>query len=560
MVKLKISKETGIEDTQTIVSDIVDLSQQFINPIDRLRSLSKPAPQGAYTRVPAVNQSLQEFVTKNNFSSIEINSDRPLESRAHCFYRMLGLPVMAPDGSFYNPGFEPNSSRTIDKREKINSNLVADQALQTIMRLRESDVQVRRAIFAKQNLDSTAYALALRYVRSFSNFINVDKGPLEPDSQIYTIQDRIIELANFNGKSNSFEQQRHILRPFIVDPNIADTVTPTENLICVPFLPDKDSTKVDIGKNLLRPAIEFICRLRLQASENNLAFLSEIKRLVNNEQSEDTETAADVRNSILAITGADNLTVLKNNSAFDDIVSKLSSIQFSTITMLVKTIKAVLFQLDHSIREIDTIKPQINFEPIPSTEGPEFGGSIRTVGGGLSTSLFDQKIGLLKILDLNAQQQQKIINQRLGGGNELFAIPVVSNTQKDYSGEIANLTRKRDELGSQAISHLANIERITGEVSGLGLIDILAIYTAFWSIDIDTLIGFLDDDAFQRLYKYNPELRTPEVESRNNGNKINGLEVLEKFETKVFNILSFADKIFDQIRSSPLEVQGGDIR
>src|SRR5690606_6732220 len=110
--------------------------------------------------------------------------------------------------------FEPNSYKNLNKREKINNNLLNDQKLQSILNLREFDVITRRKIFVNQDLGSTTYALDLRYIRSFSNF-NKALGPLEKDEQLFYIHDR-----------ESFKQQRHILRPFIVDNKIADIITP----------------------------------------------------------------------------------------------------------------------------------------------------------------------------------------------------------------------------------------------------------------------------------------------------------------------------------------------
>jgi len=558
MVKLKINKESGIEDTQTIIQDISELHKQFVGPIDRLRSLSKPSPQSSFTRVPQSSQSLHEFITQNNFNNIEINPDRPLESRAHCFYRMLGLPVVAPDGSFYSSGFEPNSTTTLDKREKVNKALLADQNLQTIMLLRERDVQTRRSTFVRQNIDSTAYALALRYTRSFSEYIDKNLGPLKADKQTYTIPDRIFETDRVGSKAN-FNSASHILRPFIVNPLIADTVMPANNLVCVPFLASKEDTKIDLNVSLLRPGIEFILRMRLQENSSNIDFLNEVKRIISQQGSEsDSETAQDVRNTISVITGESDLATLQNSPAFDSIVGNISSVQFSTINILIKTIKLVLEKLDYSIREFDALKNSLNFEPIPTVEGPEYGGNIRT-SGGTGLSEYEQKIGLLRIMDLNAQQQQKVVSDRLGGGSELFATSVVSVTQKDYSSEIAGLTKERDDLASQAIEHMSNIEKIVGEVSGLGLIDVLCIYTALWAIDLDVLLGLIDDEAFERLYSNNPELRTTEVNERHDGFVFGGIEVLTKFESKLFNILNFADKIFDQLRSSPQENNSGDI-
>lgn len=555
-VKLKINNETGIEDVQNVISDISELHKQFVGPIDRLRSLSKPGARSAYTNVqPASSdQELHDFVTQNNFNNIEINPDRPLESRCHCFYRMLGMPVVAPDGTYYSPGFQPNSVITINKREKVNNALMANQGMQTIMLLREREVQTRRSIFVKQNIDSTAYALSLRFTRSFSEYFNKDLGPLDQDKQIYTIQDRTFETQRV-GSTVSFNQASHILRPFIVNPLINDTIIPADNMICVPFLASKEDTKIDISKALLRPSIEFILRMRLQQDSSNVDFLNEIKRIVSQETADDNQNAADVRNTISAITGESDLKTLANSSSFNDIVSKISSVQFSTLNMLVKTIKVVLQQLDKSLREFDTLKQTIDFQPITNVEGPEYGGSIKAV---VSADI-DQKIALLKVMDLNAQQQQKITSDRLGGGSELFATSVVSVAQRNFSDEISNLTKQRDNQGDQAIQYMSDIEKIVGEVSGLGLIDVLAIYTALWSIDLDVLLGLLDDEAFERLYINNPELRTTEVNKRHNGFVFSGLDVLDKFEKKLFSIFQFSDKIFDQLRSSPQDNNGGNI-
>jgi hypothetical protein len=562
MVKLKISQESGIDDTQTINSDIKELSNQYIGPIDRLRSLSKPTGNSAAASTSR-ETTTQSTVAKSSFEGIEINTERSLESRAHCFYRMLGLPVMDKTGSFYNPGFDPLAIGTLQKREKVNQAIINDQNLVNIFNLREIEVQNRRNVFVKQDINSTAYALVLRYTRSFSEFFDkntIGADPLALDSQRYTIKDRTVALANFNGNTNDFKDATHILRPFVVNPSIADTIIPSENMICVPFLPNKEATKIDITKNLLRPGIEFICRLRLQTDNDaNRAFVDEVKRLINGDLTDDSESVQDVKNTILAIAGVDDLNVLRGNSSFLNSINSFTNIQIQTLNMLIKTIKSVIFQLDHSIRYLDTLSTQINFQPIPNIDGPEFGGSIRVIGGGKALSQFEQKIGLLKILDLNAQRQQKVISDKLGGGNELFASAVVAVSQRNYNDEISKITRERDELSSYAINSLSNIERICGEVSGLGLIDVLAIYTALWAIDIDTLIGFLDDSSFDRMVKFNPELITTEVQSRKSGNKVNGLDVLKQFEIKLFNILSFVDRVYDQMRSSPADFFSGNV-
>lgn len=559
MVKLKIAQESSIDDTQTIIQDVRELQSRYIGIIDKLRSISKPANLG--TNITSKRDNQQSLVTSNNFENIEINATRPLESRTHCFYRMLGFPVVGPDGSFYSPGFEPNSTENIDKKEKINQSIKNNQSLIALMNMREVEVQTRRNVFVRQDSNSTAYALVSRYIRSFSGYFNQDTmgvDPLAIDPQRYTIKDRVIALANFQGNSNDFKDATHILRPFIVNPLISDTVLPAENMICVPFLPNKEATRIDVNKSLFRPGIEQICRSRLkQDTEKATIFLNEARRLINGDVAND-ESDQNIRNTILAITGVNDLGVLKGNTTFFNTISKFNNTQFQTINTLIKTIKKVVIELDQAIRTFDTINTRINFQPIPNADGMEFGGSIR-ISGGKSLSDYDQKISVLKVLSLNAQMQQKKTSDNLGGGNELFACVVVDVAQRNYEEEIAKLQRERDELANTGTEALAIIEMITGEVSGLGLLDVLAIYTALWSINIDQLIGFLDDAAFDRLYKYNPELKTPEVEARNGGAKLNGLDVLKAFEVRLFNIFSFVDKLIEQARNSPIENSGGDI-
>jgi hypothetical protein len=105
---------------------------------------------------------------------------------------------------------------------------------------------------------------------------------------------------------------------------------------------------------------------------------------------------------------------------------------------------------------------------------------------------------------------------------------------------------------------IRTIEIVTGEGSGLGLVDILAIYTALWTIKIEELLGLLDQTSFDRLYNFNVDLRTEAVLERRNGGGKNITESLNSLEKKIGNILSFADLIFARTFISPVEDEGGD--
>lgn len=562
MAKLKPTIESTINDTSSIDSNISSLAAKFLTPIDRLKSIARPALVQSQSGVgPQLSGEEEEGQIRRAFEGIQVNTRRPVESRAHAFYRMLGFPIMAEDGEFYNSGFNPNKKKSFIKRRNINDKIIGG-SLQNIINKREIQAEERRVIFAAQDIYSTAYAIALRYTKPFF-VMNSELGPMEMDNQAFKVEDRIKELKTFKGDDGepirrNFSDGNHILKPFIIDPRIDETVMPHENLICVPFLPTKEDTKISSDKTLLRPGIELILRLRLRDSNLDSGTLREAERILTGKTNQNIAT--NLRDSVLALVDDNNL----NDSGILEQLSSFQTTQALTIMSLIKTMKAVIAKLDDSIANFDMLRTQLNLQPVPGLEGPEFpGGFIRTVGGGDDNSTLEGQIARLKLEQQLELSRSRLESARIGDNESsdiasLFAIPTIVTAKKDFSGPIQKLERIRDQVANQALTNLANIEKITGEVSGLGLIDVLAIYTALWAIDIDTLIGFLDEEAFDRLYKFNPELRTGEVELRKGGLVLDGISVLTTFENKLFNILSFADNLLKRERESPVRNSGGD--
>ena len=245
----------------------------------------------------------------------------------------------------------------------------------------------------------------------------------------------------------------------------------------------------------------------------------------------------------------------------DDFLNNFNSFSFSqtqTINMLVKAIKVCLKQLDFAIRELDVINNQINLQPLPSTEGPEFGGNIRTDFGLKQPSDIDKQIAIMNLTKLNNDFQSKIDTSKIGGGNDLFVSSIVGDLSRNFDDSIKKKQRARDKQGSLAMGHLRTIEIITGEVSGIGLIDILAIYCALWSMDMNSLLGFLDNNSLNRLQAYFPELTNIEVFNQIHS-RPDIVDTLSNFEKILFNILSFADKTFNGLRRIRLEPRGNNI-
>ena len=557
--------ETGIDDISNIDSDISSLANRFIKPVDRLRSTSRPSIGQVNSKSDSV-----DVIFKNDFNNLQTNFTTPMESRTHTFYRMLGFPVANASGGFYNPGFDPNSGKTIDKKQSVNSQI--DSGLQNNLTSRELFAQNQKQIFANQDLNSSIYALLLQYTRPFK-ILGSDFGPLDNDPQTFKVDQRakaIQQLAKNNpsmadsisSSGSQFVSSQHPLRPFIVDPKIENTVMPDDRKICVPFLYDKNATKIGDNIYLQRPGIETIIRNRLSDQVVSTAFYNDVTKIISGVASPSVPTATLDRQSLLdtviALSDENNLspTAIQNFTNF-------TLTQVNQVSNLVETIKAVVNQYATAVIVLAGVQQQINWFPVPSVDGPytgPIGASLSRTNVNSSISNIDNNILELRIKTLNAQSNFNAPSIDLGSFASPFAGSGKADSVKTFNQQLQALIERRDNIAQAGFIAMGNMEIISGEVSGLGLIDILCIYTALWSIDLSSLLGFLDDDAFTRMITFNPEfLNVSEVSSRKNGSAPNIVDTLTTFETKLSGLLSWADSILAKNFKNPIGNYSGSL-
>jgi hypothetical protein len=542
------SYEQGFEDTQSVENDIDTLYQKFIVPIDQLRSISE-APSGF----------LQANQKKDILNSLKVDNTRPLESRASAFYRMLGFPVVDRNGNFYNPGFSPYRTSE-EKKDKINTNIDATDL--QLMQSRETVFRAMRDIFSKQDTAATIWSLVMGLQPK--KFNNLDKP-----EQTFKQTDRSDELAQIKKDNPTlvsaiaaassqlsstlvgadFDGGTHLLLPFTVDPAVDFSVMPSDNKVCVPFLKDQSETKLSASPDvfLLRPGIEYILRARLSDNIPNKTFLADLENILTQQKKPSqtpTASADSLFSTIVALAEQNNI----NDVDLNEVFGNFSSTQIKVVRQLIRAIKNVIEQLHESVSQLDQIRSKTNFLPLPSVNGPEQGGVVLET---TAKTELDTKILQLTIKKLNAERDISI-QADLGK----FATPFINlERTNSYDQQLQELNNLKKTLGKEGLDHLRKIEIITGEVSGLGLIDVLAVYTALWSIDIRALLGLLDTESFNRLYENNSDLRTQEVVS---GDKKVVQTALEELEVRVGNILSFADKMFSLTLSSPQESIRGE--
>lgn len=553
------TKEPDLDDTQGISLDLETLYNEYIQPIENMRSF------GAPTTVDRPVIKDENAVANNTANDSDIDTSRAQESRAHAFYRMVGFPTINENLDFYSPGYDPTLKRDQKKkRYDISTKLSSTVRLATT--LREQGARQRREVFSKFSVDSCVYALAIAVptgIKKFQvmndsenfNFIN------SSDEQTFNYKTRKDYLESRYSKrdgsaiTNYFTTGSHILRPFTVDPNIEDTVVGFANQtrqVAAPFLPAKKDTGIERDIYAKRPGLEFILRLRIRAQESSKPVMEEFLSIYSDTETSDL-TLVELNQVVSALLNEEGV-------QSDDILERLknaNNLEVINLNKMVKTIKGVIELLVKSVNDVKNVSKKIKWTPLPSENGPEFGSD--------STNLVKTKQRTelrQRLLNLTTRSFQTRRIGTLSDDDSIlssdFHLFQFENVEKPFDKEIDKTEAEIDnfqQIGSDALSA---IEIITGEISGFGLIDILAIYTALWAVPLEVLVSLLDENAFRRLYE-NKDLRSFDVELRNSdGPQMSVLEAMQAFEKQVINILAYSDNIFRN-KLGPNTVEGGDV-
>ena len=548
--------ENNLDDIQSIDFDIDSLFQKFIGPIEAHRSISAPNILLSNTVKTQTSNSVSQTAQVDLNNSF-VDNNQPQESRCSAFYRMLGLPVMDKDQNFYSPGFNPNK---IESAKTRNARIASTPDLNVLQLQIERETRTRKKfqIFQNSFLNSSLIVLGQQFTKKFQILTKPLFNDLDP--QTYSIPDResFISDSYLDGSGeeifNFFEAGAHIIRPFLVNATTEATVMPANRMVCAPFLKGKNDTRLEKTTDLDRPGIEFILRVRLkQDTERDL-----VEGIINN--LDPNQEVTDISRADLSLIAS---ALLDKNKLISDneILSVLgqSTIEINTINNLIKMIKGCIFELKRSVDTINDSIKNIDWTPLPSELGPEDAKGM-VIGNAVviknSTSELEKRIKQLTIKSTISKQSAITPDVNLGN----FALSYFAETQKQFDNSLNDAIEQKNNYIYQGARALRNIEIITGEISGLGLIDILSIYTALWAIDLDVLLSLIDIESFQRLTANNTDLINPNVQKRidNDGESIISLDdTMQKFENQIINILDFADRLFDQAKGTTSVIEGG---
>ena len=481
----------------------------------------------------------------------EIRSKTPtdgfIESRVNAFYRMIGFPVVQSASEYFSPGYDVNINRDLVALSKhnsiINGVLKNNQLINKQLEPRELIPKYYSRVFSAGGFNAKAFAFGSVFIRSFEKQFG-STGPLEEDNaQTQTVSQRVSNVieffsrnseqavAIFNLISSPNFQSNHPLKPFIVDPRVV--VTPDARLVAAPFLLDASQLQFGVGQSYKRPYIERVISIRL-ANNNVLKNNLNLTKIIDSIKKDETITHA----FLVAVSKNPQKDLLTSNVVvFDSYFRK---------------IRAVLDKLAKSIGEVLDARKLINFQPIPD---PILGmeGNITLDAISEDPNNGDIELDILTMSKVKALKELALqtstgLQGQPDPGDFVFsdlddiffsADQAVENSHQDT---LDSLETNRQSIANPALEALKNIEYIMGEFSGLGILDIIAIQSAFWLMDMDKLLGLLDRTAYDRLVSSRPFINAGDF-----ARSEDVFESLTHFETHLKEVYSLIQLYFNQI-------------
>lgn len=515
-------------NTNDIVApDIDQYYSKIIVTIDSFRSKFNVLNSNLHKTIGL--QNLDDIFVRNESNSLNFQ-----ESRCSAFYRMVGFPIVNGEGTdFYSPGFNPYVNK--DSKKQNDRLAIANSLLNKrkgILNDRERYGISNSFIFRAQDDSASALAISSIFTRNFDKQLKQNIGPLELDRQVFEVPDRANLSLNFPDLSSLITISTHILKPFVVDPRIDLTVMPAANRICAPFLFDKSKTKLSNNITLKRPYIEKVITIRFKNAN------------VLENPTQETNINQFLRDSINFIKDNSDITDISLVESIPNASKNLHGSEINMFFKFIRQIEALLEELAKAFIEISKIRTTINWKPIPSTNGPEFGSTLKDVDKNDKDNNQQKELDIIK-LELNKVIAKTELDLGLSTpdlGDYVFsdiddmALNTAQNDYQFYDTQLKTLYKQRNAYGNRANELLKNIEIITGEFSGLGLLDIFAIQAALWSMSPEGIIGLIDEDARNRADE-NTIKGKIDIVLPDSSKPI--LEALTEFEKKLSEIYAF---------------------
>jgi hypothetical protein len=496
----KTPLQSNYQSNQNFNIDISQVYSDFIQEIDANRSISN---LNIFIARASSQFQVNTIASLNNFLKIE---STPQESRAHCFYRLIGFPVVDQGFNYYNPGLDTDNPGNLQNKVNIANNQDPSFLALSLMRENYNNTILTNFNTTPPTLNSSVLALSSSInTRLFSiPVLNSDPFDYTISDQQYIaninsiVGDRQVSLENYTDETGILPtistNRYHFIKPFIVDPRIDFTINPADRRVAVPFVTNKKSLLIGENTYVKRPLIEKVIRDRYTSTQGAVVSTSQQQ----------------IIDYIL------NVPTIKNDNLIQQMVNNIYNqgplgpiVQFEKFLFLIQAMCTALVKAQ---LKIQLVQSRYYWLPLPSTIGPEGGSTIEPpiVSTNLPSTLIttqDQSIinfTLAQLANTFDTQTAPLNGIPDLGGFAFDPFQLTFNTDTSSSlgdnttTQLTALTTKRNTDLATANTALQTVEIIMGEWSGLGLCDILAVMGSLYVMDEDDLLGFLDAPAQQR--------------------------------------------------------------
>lgn len=513
MATSNIPNQANFQSTQNFNVDIDAIYSDFIQEIDANRSVVN-------IQVGQSALNVLDVTTVAGLSKFLKIENSPQESRVHCFYRLIGFPIIDNNFIYYNPGLDTTDDK--DKQMTLSVKIgIANNPLpgfRAISSQRENYLNSILSVFAVRPATITATALALTSstkIRSFTVPITKSDDPFDFSSanQSYSAdifnfkstigqndQALLLDYQDENGvkpdPSKLKNTRFHFIKPFIVDARIDFSCNPANRKVAVPFVPTKANLLVGENTFVKRPLIEKVIR----------------ERFATQDQFSTVGTAGQAFvDYIKSVPAVKNEGIIQQ-MASGDIYKIGDQLQFKKYFDMIRAMvdKLVKAQLD-----VQKIQSLYYWLPLPSSIGPENGSDVKGIvisqtlpDGDNNSFITDRDRAIIDATLTQAANQFNIQTADTQGTPDVggFSFDFFQSFDKETSDaygdnttkQLNSLNKIRTQLMKTANNSLRTIEIIMGEFSGLGLCDIIAVMGALYLMPQTSLVGFLDPDAYTR--------------------------------------------------------------
>lgn len=426
-----------------------------------------------------VDQSRSDTPGNQNIvveSSLDTTSGRQAESRLNCFYRLLGFPATRDSTNTSEAG-----SRALNQNGTINyfhPNELFDDNVPGQFHSREATLQIPRTT---------------------ENLIDMLKQPLQV-SQL----------------TDSPDPKRRInIFPMVADASVP--VYPIAKRVAPLFYPGDYLLPGNKQNRLPRSFLETVIYIRTQqfsaeTEKDSVVKLQALKDFL--KTASDSVSQTDEQSATLLANFINQNNIANNN---------FTKLETDIINKLIIAVRNASFNYNGVVVRTNRLSREVDFRPAPisNARGKSGSSDLLTVDS-VSTepaSQIDRRIAQLN-LDLNkatslintlpttriqeADTTYRITNS-LNVNNvspDLFVsefTDLISYEKKSIQSQLDEATQLRAQKIQEFEVLRQSLMTYTGEGLGLAIFDVLCIFLALFTIDLENLIKLLNADAIQRL-------------------------------------------------------------